>query len=244
MAPSRPGMVFPGCPECGNAVTSTDLAEGVRIAPRQETIAPNLSIEARADSIPDGYQAAPELGGAPDFDVLTLHPCGHELQGDASHLFNLAALNLTHPDLVVEVRVVIPAAANYPDRRQPRTVTKTGTYPIYGLDQLDAERYIAERIHNAGDAVVKMLNLIGVPEDRVERLNAAVFEALGAASACWEGGTGTAVFESERCADVGRGLLTKLGIPIAPNYRKRDGSTCDGTGCTCSGVAPGTGGQR
>lgn len=236
MAPSRPDMIFPGCPNCGADVESTFLTEGVRIVREPDTIAPNLSVEARADSIPDGWQAAPELGGAPDFDVLALRPCGHELQGDAVHLFNLAALNLTHPDLVVEVRVTIPAAANYPERRQPRIVTKTGTYSAAGLDdQVDADRYIAGRIFDAADATIGMLGLIGVPADRVELLNATVFEALGAASMCWEGGTGDAVFDSGRCADIGVALLTKLGIPIAPNYR-RDGSTCAGTGCTCATV--------
>lgn len=216
MAPSRPDMTFPGCPTCGADVDSTDLAEALAVTSPHGT---EGCFD--ADKVPNGWTVT---GGLPDLDRLTLHPCGHKLQGDAVHLFNLAALNLTHPDLVVEVRVTIPAAANYPDRREPRLVTKSGTYSTAGLaDQIDADRYIADRIHDAADAVVKMLGLIGVPEDRVKRLNAAVFEALGSASVCWSPMDCTGEFDSERASDIGRALLDRLGIPIDPAYQANGG---------------------
>lgn len=38
----------------------------------------------------------------------------------------------------------------------------------------------------------------------------AVFQALGAASACWENLAGAGVFDSTRCRDIGEALLAKL----------------------------------
>lgn len=42
---------------------------------------------------------------------------------------------------------------------------------------------------------------------QVEDLEEAVFTSLGAASACWEDIAGAGVFESDRCKQIGDGLV-------------------------------------
>lgn len=41
-------------------------------------------------------------------------------------------------------------------------------------------------------------------------LETAVFESLGAASACWENLEGAGVFESTRCKEIGDQLLERI----------------------------------
>lgn len=48
-----------------------------------------------------------------------------------------------------------------------------------------------------------------------------VFEALGAASVCWDNPGGAGVFDSDRAARIGRGLLEALGYEVPENYRER-----------------------
>jgi hypothetical protein len=40
-----------------------------------------------------------------------------------------------------------------------------------------------------------------------------IFQALGAASTCWEDMSGTGVFDSERARSIGNALLFELGLP-------------------------------
>lgn len=48
-----------------------------------------------------------------------------------------------------------------------------------------------------------------------------VFEALGAASVCWETPSGAGEFDSRRAAKVGRELLEALGFEVPEEYRGR-----------------------
>lgn len=52
------------------------------------------------------------------------------------------------------------------------------------------------------------------PED----LSEAVFQALGAASSCWDNLLGAGVFESERARDIGIDLMTYIN----DNYEKKE----------------------
>jgi hypothetical protein len=42
----------------------------------------------------------------------------------------------------------------------------------------------------------------------------AVFQAIGAASVCWEHPEKAGVFDSDRAKDIGNGLLDRLGLPM------------------------------
>lgn len=53
---------------------------------------------------------------------------------------------------------------------------------------------------------------IGEPEDRAS----AVFQALGAASVCWEHMSGTGIFDSDRARQIGEALLVWLGTHEEP----------------------------
>lgn len=55
-----------------------------------------------------------------------------------------------------------------------------------------------------------------------ERAAAAVFTALGAASACWEDLSAAGEFDSSRAAQVGRDLLVALGFEVPPGYQDRE----------------------
>lgn len=52
-----------------------------------------------------------------------------------------------------------------------------------------------------------------------ERLNQVVFEALGAASTCWVGGTGDAVFDSEQAEKIGTELIRNI-LHVVPTVRR------------------------
>lgn len=49
-------------------------------------------------------------------------------------------------------------------------------------------------------------------ETAEERKISAVFQALGAASTCWESLEHTGVFDSTRAKEIGEALLKELGI--------------------------------
>jgi hypothetical protein len=51
-------------------------------------------------------------------------------------------------------------------------------------------------------------------------LESAVFQALGAASVCWENMSGTGVFQSERAKAIGDALLAEIGR-LAPKGTTR-----------------------
>lgn len=48
-------------------------------------------------------------------------------------------------------------------------------------------------------------------------LETAVFESLGAASACWDNLEGAGVFQSERCKEVGDQLLERIKQEVGNN---------------------------
>lgn len=47
-------------------------------------------------------------------------------------------------------------------------------------------------------------------------LETAVFEALGAASVCWEDMSGTSVFQSEQAEDIGHALIAVIRAGFPP----------------------------
>lgn len=49
-------------------------------------------------------------------------------------------------------------------------------------------------------------------ENPAKRRVAAIFQALGAASVCWEHPEGAGIFDSTRCRDIGLALLNELDI--------------------------------
>lgn len=151
-APSNPAMRFPGCPTCGRDVTRTVLHTGIRAAPPGGR---DDQAEAFTGHAPAGWTV---VAGAPDHDLLVLDPCGHHLEGHAVHAYNLAAINMTCPDLVVEVRVVVPASLNAPERRWPRILTKTGTYDAADIRRdRDPAATVARHIRTAAEAVIASL---------------------------------------------------------------------------------------
>lgn len=56
---------------------------------------------------------------------------------------------------------------------------------------------------------VRMNSRFGLEDEVVETM---IFQALGAASMCWERIDRAGIFESERCAEIGDELMKELGI--------------------------------
>lgn len=85
------------------------------------------------------------------------------------------------------------------------------------------EQHIPGEPSQSQGAVDTAIRLLSTPV-KLDAAQAAeeVFMALGAASVCWgEPGPGQSIFESERAAQIGRDLLTRLGYSIPVGYRAR-----------------------
>lgn len=76
-------------------------------------------------------------------------------------------------------------------------------------------RYDADQLRDAGVDPSRLQ----LPDESIGAYRARrIFEALGAASACWEDLTAAGVFQSDRAAQIGVDLLTDLGMPVPEGY--------------------------
>lgn len=58
--------------------------------------------------------------------------------------------------------------------------------------------------------------------DRADSIESAVFQALGAASTCWESLDNTGIFQSDRAKEIGEELLAFIRAYYAePYFRER-----------------------
>ncbi len=84
----------------------TAFSTGLRLVPENPGLNGERAFTGSPQNVPSGWLVA---GGAPDHDLLALLPCGHILEGEGAHAYQLAALNLTYPDVHIYMRLVIPA---------------------------------------------------------------------------------------------------------------------------------------
>lgn len=140
MTSSNPNYVFPDCPDCGRPVQTTDLDQGGEYEPLGGADPAVGRFRARASQVAGVVGLAPRpVAGAPDLDRLTLHPCGHHLDGDAAAAYNLQAVNLTFPNFAVRIVVVVPASVT--GRAEP---TLYDVRTTAGYDELVTEAAAAD----------------------------------------------------------------------------------------------------
>lgn len=119
---SKPGLIFPPCLTCGATVEYTLTFEARAIVPQQvageyaekapRAADPNREVRFvgdETDPLALAGRALVDVGGAPDKDMIEARPCGCVQHGILAHGYLVAALNMSNPDLIVEVRVTIPA---------------------------------------------------------------------------------------------------------------------------------------
>jgi len=66
-----------------------------------------------------------------------------------------------------------------------------------------SERWSSDRLQHGEGLLVRYL-------DEAESFEELIFQALGAASACWNNLEGAGVFESDRCKAIGDELIERL----------------------------------
>lgn len=120
---SKPELVtFPPCLTCGATVEYTLTYEARALV--DQAVAAQYRDKAPAAADPNrrvifvGDETHPfaldrlglvDVGGAPDKDQVMTMPCECVQHGVLAHGYLVAALNMSNPDLIVEVRVTIPA---------------------------------------------------------------------------------------------------------------------------------------
>lgn len=116
---SKPGLKFPPCLTCGADVEYT-LTFEARALVAEDKAGPYISADRAPDPddpnrtilwvgepVPAGFVV---VGGAPDKDQVEAMPCTCVQHGELAHAYLIAAVNLTNPDVVIEVKLTLPAA--------------------------------------------------------------------------------------------------------------------------------------
>jgi hypothetical protein len=161
-------MIYPPCPVCGDPVrwTEFDSADWYRVVGHPDAPPRPIVASAAQRALSTGRFERTQVDGAygaPDHDQLTLHPCWHTLVGPSAHGFNLAGLNMTWPDLTIQVKVTLPAGVpGLNETDHPVHLANVATFPRADLiDADDPADLTARTIHTAAQQVATMIDQAG-----------------------------------------------------------------------------------
>lgn len=94
-----------------------------------------------------------------------------------------------------------------------------------GLQSATPDMFVLSEAEQALAEVQEIVDEANTQVPDHDELRTAVFEALGAASTCWENLEGAGVFDSTRAKEIGDGLMAKLDAFIEARANELEAST-------------------